>query len=611
MSYIALYRKYRPQNFEEIVGQDAIVTTLKNQIENNKIAHAYLFCGMRGTGKTSTARIFAKALNCEKGPTIHPCNKCTSCRAINNGSMVDVIEMDAASNRGIDDIRDLREKVDFPPSEGRYKVYIIDEVHMLTTEAFNALLKTLEEPPRHVVFILATTEPNKLPLTILSRCMRFDFKRVATHKLVARMQEIAGDLGIDVEERALAQIAKSSQGSVRDALSLLDKALAFGGKKLSFDDTLNLLGAVSNEVLYEVSRAVAKEDRSSILDTVDETVSQGKDIFKFADELLEHYRNILMVSIGAQRHLVDVIDEEYLELKKLAKSYTREKLLSILDILKDAVNDMKWSSRPRIVLEAALVKLTLPDLWEGAQEYASRLQEVEREIEDLKQGLKRLDKAIASGKVVLSGENSGKFCGTISEDHENESNAGGMENVPANFEKAPDENMALQAIGSKENDGDDKCEKDLKDDNTEILKELKGAWPAIIEGLEKNGKKTLQTFIRTDNVEPYRLEDNKLYLSYSGNDFCKEIILSEKHIIEDMVKDITGKEIFIKGFERPKAADEKKKLEESSGDVDGEKDGERAEKETPANFDGDISDEEFYENVIKIFGKDIVEVKKG
>lgn len=276
MSYVALYRKYRPQTFDDIVGQSAVVTTLKNQLSSGKIGHAYLFCGMRGTGKTSTARVFAKALNCEKGPTPNPCNVCASCRAINSGSMMDVIEMDAASNRGIDDIRDLREKVNFAPSVGRYKIYIIDEVHMLTTEAFNALLKTLEEPPRYVVFILATTEPNKLPQTILSRCMRFDFTRISTTEIVERLRKVVRDLGIEAEDRALVEIARSSQGSVRDALSLLDKAVAYGEARLEHQDILTLLGAVNQEVYYDISKVVLQGKSGVLLEILDRLAKAGQ-----------------------------------------------------------------------------------------------------------------------------------------------------------------------------------------------------------------------------------------------------------------------------------------------------------------------------------------------
>ena len=399
MSYVALYRKYRPQTFDDIVGQSAVVTTLKNQLSSGKIGHAYLFCGMRGTGKTSTARVFAKALNCEKGPTPNPCNVCASCRAINSGSMMDVIEMDAASNRGIDDIRDLREKVNFAPSVGRYKIYIIDEVHMLTTEAFNALLKTLEEPPRYVVFILATTEPNKLPQTILSRCMRFDFTRISTTEIVERLRKVVRDLGIEAEDRALVEIARSSQGSVRDALSLLDKAVAYGEARLEHQDILTLLGAVNQEVYYDISKVVLQGKSGVLLEILDRLAKQGKDLFRFLEDLLEHFRNLLMVSIDADRKLIDVIDEDYRELKKIAQGYTKEKLLSILGILKDAANDAKWSTQPRIIIEAALVKLTLLELWEEQEGYISRIQQLEEQLAAMQRLLENIKAPVLQSAI--------------------------------------------------------------------------------------------------------------------------------------------------------------------------------------------------------------------
>lgn len=561
MPYIALYRKYRPRDFDEIVGQDAIVTTLKNQIKSGKIGHAYLFCGMRGTGKTSTARVFAKALNCEKGLTVDPCNECASCRAINSGSMVDVIEMDAASNRGIDDIRDLREKVNFPPSEGRYKVYIIDEVHMLTTEAFNALLKTLEEPPRHVVFILATTEPNKLPPTILSRCMRFDFRRVSARELVKRMKEIAGDAGIEAEDEALAQLARSSQGSVRDALSLLDKALTFGGRKLLYGDVLNLLGAVSHEVFYEVSRAVLQKDGGRMLGIVDEAAAQGKDLFRFVDDLMEHYRNILMAAIGADRYLIDVVDEEYSELQKLAGSYSREKLLSIIDILKDAANDMKWSSQPRIVLEAAMVKLTLPELWEEPQGYISRIQNLEQQMALLQEQVQRAMEAAAHVGADANGVNTdgatdgaGAATGHISKDPDSSYDIGAGQK---NSQILPENNIKNPGSSREDGNDDSPSAEATLDGSEQKLQQLIRAWPGVIEELGKKRQKRLQTFIKEGNVRPCRIEKDNVFL------FCppeyKEIIESGKNIIEDVVKNITGMEIFIKGFQQSLPVEDEKK----------------------------------------------------
>lgn len=589
MSYVALYRKYRPKNFDEILGQKAVSTTLKNQIKSGKIGHAYLFCGMRGTGKTSTARVLAKALNCEKGPTTMPCDECSSCRAISNGSMIDVVEMDAASNRGIDDIRDLREKVNFPPSEGRYKIYIIDEVHMLTTEAFNALLKTLEEPPRHVVFILATTEPSKLPQTILSRCMRFDFSRVSTPELVKHMQKIAAESGVEVEVRALAEIAKSSQGSVRDCLSLLDKALAFGGKKLSYEDALTLLGSVDSRLLYEISQAVLEEARAKILQIVDEVMQQGKDPGRFINDLTEHFRNILMVCIGADRDLVDVVDEEYAELRDISSGYTEERLLSILDILVNAANDLKWSSQPRIVLEAALVKITLPSFSENEQGIISRIQALEKGLEKIKQQL---------GNIKSGAEISVANPETVSDQkpiNAMQSESPSLPGLPIEPPKADKTGLETKKIET--NDAPTNKEE-------EILKTLQQNWPEVLNELKNQGKVQILTAINATKAAPSLLEKDQLYLSYQdGSDIFKDMLKRQKNIIEEIIKVKTGIEIIIKGFKNPDV----KKNSMSDPTVSGDNNGNETIKKTDLP---QISDDEFIQNVINFFGKDIVEIRR-
>lgn len=562
MSYVALYRKYRPQNFDEIVGQKAIVTTLKNQIKTGKVGHAYLFCGMRGTGKTSTARVLAKALNCEKGPTEHPCNVCSSCQAINDGNMMDVIEMDAASNRGIDDIRELREKVNFAPSEGGYKIYIIDEVHMLTTEAFNALLKTLEEPPGYVVFILATTEPNKLPPTILSRCMRFDFGRVSTPEIVERLKEIVGDLNLEADEKALVQIAAYSQGSMRDSLSLLDKALAFGGSRLSYQDVLTLMGAVSRQVFYDISQAAIQKDSGTMLDILDDVVSQGKDLFRFVDDLLVHFRNLLMVCIDANRDLIDVIDEEYIKLQEIAQEYTKAKLLTVIDILSNAANDVKWSSKPRIVIESALVKLTLPTLWEGQEGYISRIQELEGQISRLEEHM-----------------------GNISSDN--------LPKAIPNKSLLPPDNLSQSKVSKKPVEPKAEVIKEEKttEDDKEVFEKIKKAWPEVVNTLNDKGKIMAYTLIKTGHIRPVYLDNKKLYLTNDGDAVFEEKIEKEKHIIEEIIKDISGVDIGIKGFLQPKETDKKKATLSSKVDTN-----------SKANDPADI----LSKKAIDFFGKEVV-----
>ena len=294
MAYMALYRKWRPQDFSDLIGQEHISETLSNAITTGKVAHAYLFSGPRGTGKTSTAKILAKALNCEHGPTPSPCNNCVCCQKINDGSFMDVFEIDAASNRGIDEIRDLRETVKFAPVDGRYKVYIIDEVHMLTTEAFNALLKTLEEPPAHVVFILATTEVHKVPVTIQSRCQRYDFKRITQKDILQRLISIAEQMNINVDKEALSIIAIQADGGMRDALSLLDQCLAFTKDKLTVDEVRKVLGLVGHDWIWQITDALSNKDAQTILTILDNVIAQGKEIKQLLNELILHFRSIML-----------------------------------------------------------------------------------------------------------------------------------------------------------------------------------------------------------------------------------------------------------------------------------------------------------------------------
>ena len=287
MSYTALYRKFRPSTFDQVKGQDHIVQTLKNQINANRIGHAYLFCGTRGTGKTSVAKIFAKAVNCEHPVDGSPCNECETCRGITNGSAMNVIEIDAASNNGVDNIRQIRDEIQYSPSSGKYTVYIIDEVHMLSIGAFNALLKTLEEPPAYVIFILATTEPHKIPITILSRCQRYDFKRISIDTIAARLSELMEKESIEVEDKAIRYVAKAADGSMRDALSLLDQCIAFYlGQKLTYDNVLDVLGAVDNEIFSRLTRSVIDSDVTTSLNILDEIIMQGREPGQFVNDFL-------------------------------------------------------------------------------------------------------------------------------------------------------------------------------------------------------------------------------------------------------------------------------------------------------------------------------------
>lgn len=357
-SYVVLARKYRPQQFSEVVGQEPVVTTLQNAIATSRLAHAYLFCGMRGTGKTTLARLFAKALNCQLGPTAQPCGECPNCREIASGISLDVLEIDGASNRGIDQIRDLRENVKFAPAAGKFKIYIIDEVHMLTTEAFNALLKTLEEPPAHVKFFFATTEAHKLPATITSRCQRFDLKRIPTELIVAQLQKIAAAEKVKIEEGAIFALAIQSQGSLRDAESLLDQMMAYCDKEIRLKEVEAALGLIQSQIFFNTIEAILEKKGARLFELVDELSQNGKDFSLFLSGLLGHLRNLMLGrALENPRTLLEVPDEEAQKIIAQGKLTAESDLTLWMDLAAKGLADMRFALSKRVILEMTLLKM--------------------------------------------------------------------------------------------------------------------------------------------------------------------------------------------------------------------------------------------------------------
>ncbi len=388
MGYQALYRRYRPARFEDFVGQEAVIKTLRSQVMSGRIAHAYLFCGTRGTGKTSTAKVFARAVNCEQPQNGDPCGKCATCQALSAESSLDILEIDAASNNGVDEIRDLREKVKYPPQTGRYRVYIIDEVHMLSAGAFNALLKTLEEPPAYVVFILATTEPQKLPATILSRCQRFDFHRIPMDQIVARMKVAVEAEGITAQEAALTRIARAAEGGMRDAWSIMDMCLGYAqedGQGLTEELVLRVLGASDRRFLFAFADKLISADAAGALTMIDEMMRMGREVQVFVRDVSAHLRALMLADVCGEAQAADLLDttqEDALAYVQQARRTSHTRLMRMLDLFLASETDMKWAAQPRFALETAALRACEPEETLELEALVARVGELERKLRE-------------------------------------------------------------------------------------------------------------------------------------------------------------------------------------------------------------------------------------
>lgn len=494
----ALYRAYRPQTFKDVVGQGHIIRTLKNQIQNNNVGHAYLFSGTRGTGKTSTAKIFARALNCQNSIDEEPCNECEFCKDILNDNVMDVIEIDAASNNSVDDIREIRENVKYTPAKCKYKVYIIDEVHMLSQGAFNALLKTLEEPPSYVIFILATTEPHKIPATILSRCQRFDFKRVTVKDMAYRMKEICDDVNVEVDDRALNLIARNSQGALRDALSILDQCISFSENNIEYKDVVDLLGTVNIEQLFEMAEYVIKEDTKKCLEILNEFVVWGKDIKNLIDDLIDHFRNLMVCKVSKDLDEIISLPEEIVDqLKAQAETIEVNDIIRILNILSTTQDAIKVSTNPRVLAEVSIMKLSQPMFDDSKEALLKRIS--------------TLEDVIKSGKVSIND----------------------------NVEKEKE----IKDI-SEEYEDEEVFYEEVKSEDVELIEKY---WENILTHIKKDKNMPVYAILR--EAREFNVSANNLYIVFDDNfAFAKNKLSDEKtrNYIEGVIREILNRSFSIK-----------------------------------------------------------------
>ncbi|CEQ17398.1 DNA polymerase III subunit gamma/tau [Paraclostridium sordellii] len=516
----ALYRAYRPQNFKDVVGQNHIIRTLKNQIQNNNVGHAYLFCGTRGTGKTSTAKIFARAVNCENSVDEEPCNECEVCKDILNDNIMDVIEIDAASNNSVDDIREIRENVKYTPAKCKYKVYIIDEVHMLSQGAFNALLKTLEEPPSYVIFILATTEPHKIPATILSRCQRFDFKRVTVKDMAIRMKEICDDVNIEVDERALNLIARNSQGALRDALSILDQCMSFSEGNIEYKDVVDLLGTVNIEQLFEMAEYVIKEDTKKCLEILNEFVIWGKDIKNLVDDLIDHFRNLMVCKVSKDLDEIISLPDETVELLKSQSSLIEtNEIIRILNILSTTQDAIKSSTNPRVLAEVSIMKLSQPMFDDSKEALLKRIS--------------TLEETIRSGNIKIN----------------NIETKGSIEVEKEIVQEQPKEEVYYEEVKSED------------------VKLIEKSWENILMHIKKDKNMPVYAILR--EAREFNVNSNNLYIMFDDNFAFAKNKLSDSNTleyVESIVRETINRSFSIKIILRSESKNIKLEIEKEEKD---------------------------------------------
>jgi len=515
----ALYRVYRPQKFEDVVGQEHITKTLRNQIDSDNIGHAYLFSGTRGTGKTSTAKIFARAVNCLDSIDQEPCNECEVCRDILSDNIMDVVEIDAASNNSVDDIRELRESVKYSPTKAKYKVYIIDEVHMLSQGAFNALLKTLEEPPSYVIFILATTEPHKIPATILSRCQRFDFKRVTVKDITLRMKRICTEENIEVEGKALNLIARNSQGALRDALSILDQCISFGDSKIDYKDVVELLGTVNIEQLFDLAQYIINQNTKESLKILNEFIVWGKDIRNLINDLIDHFRNLMICKVSNDLDEIIALPEETInQLREQSKTVNNNDLIRILNILSETQDNIRIASNPRVVAEITMMKIAQPMFDESKEALIKRIE--------------NLEKVIESGNITVT---------NVSVPTSN--------NTTENNETKVEESVEYEQVRSED------------------VSIIENAWKNILKSIRAD--KNMPVYALLGDVKDFNVYDSKLYLIFDDNyGFAKTRLSSPDTIeyIQNKIREVINRSFSVSIYLKSEVKDIDLEIKKTSTD---------------------------------------------
>lgn len=542
MSYIALYRQWRPTRFEDVVEQEHVVKTLRHSVNTGRIAHAYLFCGTRGTGKTTMAHILSRAINCLNPDNGDPCNKCDVCREILDGSSVDVLEIDAASNNSVDNVRSIRDEVIYTPTKAKYKVYIIDEVHMLSTGAFNALLKTLEEPPEHVVFILATTEPHKLPATILSRCQRFDFRRISQESIVKRLDKIATACGTSLDTDAARLIARMSDGAMRDAISLLDQCISLGGSSVGYDDVLSVVGIVNDEFITDFVKSMLDGDIPKILDNIGRLIMDGRDISHFVSDLVMYFRNLLICKAtgGKCESLVDAPSAVLDIMKNQSEIISQEKIIRYVKELSSLESGLKWASNPRVLLEVTLIKLCGSESTYDA---------------DVLERLAAIEERINSGNIAIN------QVSPAAKGNSRQQEKSPIVNAQQNTASGTGSGDSRASAGSVPASSGASASADNKADNVNVntADEFK-EWSKVMEYLRSMGRMKIYSFLH--NAKAVRLDENNVGIVFSQKDsFTKTLVSKPEHmdLINEVLLKVTGKDIKAKCIDEHKLNNEVKK----------------------------------------------------